>query len=146
MPDTVVKAPWHLWVVGVVAILFNAVGVVDFVMTMAQGSKYLAGAGMTPEQIAHYQRLPGCMTLVWAAGVFGAFGASLLLLARRRWAWSVFVGSFVAFIISLLYTYVLTPDGALMGLQMKVTSAVIATVLAVFCAYARRMVVAGVLR
>lgn len=47
-----VKAPWHLWLIGVIAVLFNAMGVFDFVMVMKQGAKYLASAGMTPAQIA----------------------------------------------------------------------------------------------
>ena len=146
MNHSLPKAPWHLWLIGAIALLFNAVGVVDFVMSLTQGAKYLAGAGMTPDQIAHYQRLPGWMTVVWAVGVFGAFTASLLLLLRRKHAWPVFVVSLVAFLISLLYTYVLTDDGAVMGRQMAVTSAVIAALLACFCGYARWLSARGVLR
>jgi hypothetical protein len=55
----------------------------DFVMSMAQGAEYQASAGMTPDQIAHYQEMPGWMTVVSAAGVFGALLASILLLVRR---------------------------------------------------------------
>jgi len=140
------KTPWHLWLIGVIAVLFNAIGVVDFVMSMAQGAKYLASAGMTPDQIAHYQRLPSWMKVVWAAGVFGAFTASVLLLLRRKQAWPVFAVSLAAFLISLLYTYVLTGDGAVMGRQMAVTSAVIAGLLVAFSGYSRFMAVRGILR
>ena len=138
--------PWHLWAVGVFALLFNAIGVFDFVMSMAQGATYQASAGMTPEQIAHYQQMPGWMTVVWAVGVFGAFGASVLLLMRRRQAFAAFVVSLAAFLVSLLYTYVLTNGGAVMGTQMAVTSAVIAALLALFAWYARAMTARGVLR
>jgi hypothetical protein len=55
----------------------------DFVMSMAQGAEYQASAGMTPDQISHYQEMPGWMTVVWAVGVFGALLASILLLVRR---------------------------------------------------------------
>lgn len=141
------KAPWHLWLVGVVALLFNAIGVVDDVMNMAQGPRYLASTGMTPEQIAHDQQMPGWMLVVWAVGVFVAFGASLLLLLlRRRLAWPVFVLSLAAFAVSLLHTNVLSQAGALMGLQMAITSAVIALLLVLFSPYARTMARRGVLR
>ena len=146
MNDAPAKAPWHLWVVGVFATLFNAIGVFDYVMSRAQGAQYLASAGMTPEQIAHYLQMPGWMMVVWAVGVFGAFGASVLLLMRRRLAFPVFVVSLAAFLVSLLYTYVLTNGGAVMGQQMAITSAVIAALLLLFSAYAWRMGPRGVLR
>ncbi len=145
MTDAPVKTPWHLWLVGLIALLFNAIGVFDFVMSMAQGAAYQASAGMTPDQIAHYQQMPSWMTAVWAVGVFGAFGASILLLLRRRQALFTFVLSLAAFLVSLLYTYVLTNGGAVMGPQMAITSAVIAGLLVFFGWYSRLMTRRGVL-
>jgi hypothetical protein len=146
MTDAPLKAPWHLWLAGIVAVLFNAIGVFDFVMSMAQGAPYQASAGMTPEQIAHYQQMPAWMTLDWAVGVFGAFVASTLLLARRKLALPVFLVSLAAFLLSLVYTYVLTDGGAVMGRQMAIMSAVIAGLLVCFSAYSRFMAAQGVLR
>jgi hypothetical protein len=146
MTTAAVKTPWHLWLVGIVALLFNAIGVFDFVMSMAQGAAYQASAGMTPDQIAHYQEMPGWMTVVWAVGVFGAFLASALLLLRRKLAGPVFVLSLAAFVVSLLYTYVLKDAGAIMGRQMAITSAVIAVLLVLFAWYSRFMTMRGLLR
>ena len=42
------KTPWHLWLIGVIAVLFNSIGVFDFVMSMAQGAKYQASAALDP--------------------------------------------------------------------------------------------------
>lgn len=146
MADSSAKTPWHLWLVGTVAVLFNAIGVFDFVMNQVQGADYLVSAGMTPEQVAHYRQMPGWMMVVWAVGVFGAFLASVLLLLRRQPAFPVFVLSLAAFLVSLLYSYVLTNGGALMGLQGAVTSAVIAGLLVLFSVYARSMSLRGILR
>ena len=140
------KTPWHLWLIGVIALLFNSIGVFDFVMSTARGATYQASAGMTPDQIAHYRQMPGWMTVVWAVGVFGAFLASILLLLRRKLALPVFVLSLAAFLVSLLYTYVLTNGGAVMGQQMAIMSAVIAGLLVFFARYSRVMGVRGVLR
>ena len=52
MNDAKLKAPWHLWVVGIIAVLFNGFGAFDYVMSMTQGVGYLSSMGMTPEQIA----------------------------------------------------------------------------------------------
>ena len=146
MNDAARKTPWHVWAVGLFALLFNAIGVFDYVMNQLQGPAYLASAGMTPQQVAHYQAMPGWMMVVWAVGVFGAFAASALLLMRRALALPVFVLSLAAFAISLFYTYVLKGAGALMGTQMMVTSAVIALLLVLFAVYARAMAARRVLR
>src|SRR5687767_8886644 len=106
MTDGRARTPWHLWLVGTIAVLFNAIGVFDFVMSKTQGADYMSSAGMTPDQIAHYQAMPIWMTIVWAVGVFGAFLASFLLLLRRKLALPVFVLSLAAFLINLLYNYV----------------------------------------
>lgn len=84
--------------------------------------------------------------IVWAVGVFGAFLASILLLLRRKQALLVFIVSLAAFLVSLLYTYVLTNGGAVMGRQMAITSAVIAGLLVFFSWYSRDMARRGVLR
>jgi len=146
MTNAAMKTPWHLWLIGVFAVLFNAIGVFDFVMGLAQGAKYQASAGMTPDQIAHYQQMPSWMMIVWAVGVFGAFLASILLLLRRKLAGPVFVLSLAAFLVSLIYTYVLTNGGTVMGQQMAIVSAVITGLLVFFSGYSRFMAVRGVIR
>jgi len=146
MTESTLKTPWHLWLVGVIALLFNAIGVFDFVMAMTQGAAYMAKAGMTPEQIAHYQQMPGWMTAVWAVGVWGALLGSVLLLLRKRWAAPVFAISLAAFALSLLYTYVLTEGGRIMGSQNAIASTVIAVLLIFFTVYSGRMGQRGVLR
>ena len=140
------KTPWHVWLVGVIAVLFNSIGVIDFVMSMTRGEAYMASVGMTPEQIAHYLGMPGWMTPVWAVGVFGAFLASIGLLLRNKLALPVFLLSLGAFLVSLLYTYVLTNGGAVMGPQMAVTSAIITALLVFFSWYSRFMAARGVFR
>ncbi|MFK7993181.1 MAG: hypothetical protein AB8B87_03525 [Granulosicoccus sp.] len=140
------KTPWHLWLIGIIAVLFNFIGVFDFVMSMAQGAEYQASAGMTPEQIAHYQEMPAWMMVVWFVGVFGAFLASILLILRKKLALPMFVISLVVFLISLVYHYLLSDGGAVLGQAMAIASAVIAGLLVLFIWYTRFMVTRGVVR
>jgi hypothetical protein len=146
MTDVTIKTPWHVWLVGVVAVLFNSIGVFDFVMSMAQGPAYMASAGMTPAQIEHYKDMPAWMTADWAIGVFGALAGSVLILLRNKLAWPILALSLAAFLISVAYTYVLTDGGKIMGPRMAVTSAIIAGLLALFTGYAWWMARRGVLR
>jgi hypothetical protein len=145
MNDAKLKAPWHLWVVGIIAVLFNGFGAFDYVMSMTQGVGYLSSMGMTPEQIAHTLNLPMWMKVVWPTGVWTAEAASVLLLLRRALAFPIFMVSLGAFLISVLYTYVLSDGGAIMGPAMAITSAVITGLLLFFIWYARAMTRRGVL-
>ena len=141
------KTPWHLWLVGVIALLFNAIGAFDYVMSMVQGrGNYMARAGMAPEHIAHYAQMPAWMIAVWTLGVWGAVLGSLLLLLRNRRAFPVFAVSLTAFLVSLIYHYVLTNGGEILGKQMSITNVVIAILLLVFMWYSRMMARRGVLR
>ncbi len=143
---TTSRTPWHLWLVGGIAILFNAIGAFDHVMSMAQGrGHYMASAGMTPAQIAHYEQMPMWMTAVWTIGVWSAMLASVLLLLRRKLAVRVFALSLATFLLSLVYSYVLTDGGAILGRSMATTSAVITAMLVFFLWYSWREVKRGVL-
>lgn len=124
----------------------NAVGVFDHAMSMAKGASYMASAGMTPAQIAHYQEMPAWMLAVWAIGVWGAMLGSVLILLRNRLAFPVFAVSLAAFLLSVLYTYVLTNGGEVMGRQMGIVSAVITALLLFFMWYSWLMAKRGVLR
>ena len=146
MTDMTIKTPWHLWLVGVIAVLFNAIGAFDYVMCMAQGASYLASAGMTPAQIAHYQEMPIWMKAVWGIGVWAAMLGSVLILLRNKLASLVFAVSLAAFLVSLIYTYVLTDGGKIMGGQMMIMSAVITAFLLFFLWYSWRMTKRSVLR
>jgi hypothetical protein len=90
--------------------------------------------------------MPAWMTVDWGVGVFGALVGSVSILLRNKLAWPILAVSLAAFLISLLYTYVLSDGGKIMGPQMAITSAVIAGLLAFFIGYALWMTRRGVLR
>lgn len=151
------RTPWHLWVVGVIAVLWNAYGGYDYTMSMTQGATHMAASGMTPDQIAYYDTMPVWMTAVWAIGVWGGVLGSILLLLRNKLAFPVFALSFAAFLTSLLYVYGLSDAGEVMGFMMKdgvkvassmiiIMNVVIAAGCAFFTWYSWAMSKKGVLR
>lgn len=147
MRDTrFLKTPRHLWLVGVVAVLFNAIGVYDYVMSKTGGAAYMASVGMTPQQIAHYQDMPAWMSAVWAIGVFSAFAGGLLILLRNRLAGPAFALSLAAFLLSLVYTWGIAGAGEIMGQTMMISSAVITAMLVLLLWYSLAMGKRGVLR
>ncbi len=77
------KAPWHLWVIGIVSLLWNAGGAASYTMTELG---MLEGLGMPPEQLAYFYGFPAWAVAFWALGVWGCFLGSLALLFRSQFA------------------------------------------------------------
>ena len=106
----------------------------------------MASVGMTPAQIAHYQEMPAWMMVVWAVGVWGAMLGSILILLRNRLAVPVFAVSLAAFLVSLIYTYVLTERRRDHGPADGDHERVITALLLFFMWYSWLMTKRGVLR
>jgi hypothetical protein len=69
--------PKHLWVVGVIAILWNSMGAFDYLMTKTQNEGYLAQ--FTPEQLEFFLGFPIWVSAGWGLAVWGAVLGSILL-------------------------------------------------------------------
>jgi hypothetical protein len=151
MTDTTsmtVRTPWHLWVVGVVSLLWNAFGGYDFVMSLTQRETYWRASGMTDAMIAYYNAMPTWMYVPWVLGVWGAVAGSILLLMRSRWAVHAFVLSLLGAVVSLLYGAVIdkAPPPPPEMAAMTYMPYVIVIVAAFLAWYAWTMSKRGVLR
>jgi hypothetical protein len=100
------RTPRHLWIVGALATLWNALGCVDYLMTQTQNEAWLAR--YTDPMRAYFDSFPLWMEAVWALGVWGGLAGSLLLLARSRHAVTAFAVSLAGLAVSTLYHYVLS--------------------------------------
>ena len=143
MDTMTVKTPWHLWVVGALALLWNGYGGYDYVMTQTNNAAYLAQ--FTAEQRAYFDSYPMWMEAVWAVGVWGGVLGALLLLLRMKWAFHAFLASLIAFAISVVYGQ-MSDGAALMGTTGMVFSAAIFLIGLGLTLYARAMTRKGVLR
>ena len=94
---------WSFWLIAILSLLWNLIGVIDFVMTLTRNADYLAS--FTPEQIAYFTSFPPWFIFVWGCGVWGALLGSILLLLRHRWAVSAFALSLAGLAVSSLWQY-----------------------------------------
>jgi hypothetical protein len=111
MPST--RTPKHLWVVGVVALLWSAVGAMDYLMTQTKNEAYMSK--FTQDQLDFYYGIPAWAISAWAIAVWGGVLGALLLLLRRRYAVWVFLVSLVAMVVTTVHTYVLSNGMEVMG-------------------------------
>ena len=98
--------PIHLWIVGIVALLWNAMGAVDYVMTQTKNEAYMSQ--FTQEQLDFFYGFPAWVVACWAIAVWGSVLATLLLLFRSKWASWVFMISTVALVVTMFQNYVLS--------------------------------------
>lgn len=145
MTDMTVKTPWHLWLVGALAVLWNGYGSVDMVMSLTQGEAWLKNFGFTPEQIAYFNAMPGWTYVAWGLGVFGGLIGAIFLLLRRKAAGPAFVLSFLGWLASVIYSFGLSDGLKVMGDAWPM-QIVIGAACLFFIWYARFLTKRGVLR
>ena len=108
MTTTAQKPPIWFWIVSVIALLWNAMGVMAYL-----GQAFLteeALAAMPPEQQEIYNiDYPAWYTAAFAIAVFAGFIARVMLLARKKLANILFIISFIAVIVQSIYTFFLSP-------------------------------------
>ena len=139
------RTPWHLWVVGVVTLLWNAVGAMDYVMTQTRNEAYMSA--FTPAQLEYFYGFPAWVVAAWALAVWGGVVGSLLLLFRTRHALTVLVVSFVAMVVTTVHNFLLSNGLEVMGDSAAglAFSAVIFLVALLLVVYARAMRARGVI-
>ena len=138
------RTPRHLWVIGVVSLMWNAMGAFDFVMTQTRNEAYMSS--FTPEQLSFFYGFPAWVVAAWAVGVWGGVLGSLLLLFRRRMAVWIFLASLAAIVITTFQNLVLSNGMAVVGdaFSLGFTAVIFVVALALFL-YARAMLKRNIL-
>lgn len=137
------QAPLHLWIVGVLSLLWNAMGCFDYLATKLRLDFYMSQ--FSEAQLEYFYGFPAWMSVFWALGVWGALLGSLALLFRSRWAVTLFALSLLGMIVSTVHTVFLSNGLEVMGSGAAAFSAVIFVIGVFLLVYARRMSARGVL-
>ena len=105
------RTPVHLWVVGILATLWNAFGCYDYVMTKTRNMDYLSQMpGVSAEEmLAYVDAFPIYSQIGWALGVWGGLLGSILLLLRSRYAVHAFAVSVLGIVLSIGWSLTLGP-------------------------------------
>ncbi|WP_309661918.1 hypothetical protein [Sphingomonas sp.] len=103
-------APVHLWVIGLLGILWNGFSGFDFAMTVTANPAYLANYG--PDVTHYLLSMPAWYVAFWALGVWSGLAGSLLLLARSKHAVSLLALSLVGLLVTTVYQFLLSAPPA----------------------------------
>ena len=92
------KAPWHLWVVGILSLLWNASGAWVFVSAQAGNPM-----DMDATEIAYYAAQAPWFVAVTDVAFAAAILAAIALLLRSRWAVLLYGLSIAAILVTSAY-------------------------------------------
>ena len=100
------RTPAHLWIVGVLALLWNCFGAYDYVMSRTRNTDYLKS--MMPDvdpqaALSYVDSFPIWVSFGWGLGVWLGLTGSILLLIRSRHAVWAFALSLIGAILGLGY-------------------------------------------
>ena len=92
--------PWHLWLIGIIGLLWSSMGVLSFMLTQLKVEA--AMSRFPPEQRASFESFPLWAVASWAIWVLGGLIGSVLLLFKNRLAFHALLGSVIGAIVTNL--------------------------------------------
>ena len=125
-----IQTPWHLWLIGVIALLWNAMGAFDYLMTNTKNEAYMKM--FTPEQLEFFYGFPSWSVALWAISVWGGLLGCILLLLRNKLAVGVFLVSLVCMVVNTIYIYAFTNGMEVMGDPFSLIFSAVIFLVAVF--------------
>lgn len=129
MNENTVKTPIHLWIVGILALLWNAIGAFDYAATQLKLDFYMSQ--FTSEQLDYFYAFPSWVDACWAIAVWSSLLGALALLMRKAWAAWLFGIAILAMAVTSVYNFVLSNGAEIMG-DGATTFAVVIWVIALF--------------
>lgn len=101
MTNSKTKPPVWYWIVSVIALFWNAMGVNQYIQQAYKTESWRSA--ITDAQFEIISNFPAWLTAAFAIAVFtGALG-SLALILRKKWAYSLFLLSLIAVIVQMGY-------------------------------------------
>lgn len=140
------KTPWHLWVIGVLSLLWNSVGAADYIFSSMRSEWWFEVMQYPEAGIAYLDAFPVWAHGGWALGTIGAFVGSILLLARKGLAVLAFALSLIGIAVTTYYETLTELPAELAEVQPEWFPYVLWSIATFLLIYAFSMKSKGVLR
>ncbi|HEY5809141.1 MAG TPA: hypothetical protein VIT67_14300 [Povalibacter sp.] len=128
--------PWHLWVVGGLALAWNGMGTYLWGGTTFMPDKFLAELSAAHRD--YVSSLPIWSTFTWGLGVVGGVVGSVLLLLRHRLAVHAFALSLAGAVTNTMVYVTNPPPGGFFNLPLTIFIIGFAIFLLWFAHFSRR--------
>lgn len=114
--NTITKPTPLYWLISIVALFWNFMGIVAYL-----GQAYISDDAlkMLPEENQlYFSNVPAWVTAAFAVAVFGGFLGAIGLIIRKKWAYFLFVISFLALVAQHVYNFFIQNYIEMTGSQM----------------------------
>lgn len=114
--NTITKPTPLYWLISIVALFWNFMGIIAYL-----GQAYISDNAlkMLPEENQlYFSNVPAWVTAAFAVAVFGGFLGAIGLIIRKKWAYFLFVISFLALVAQHVYNFFIQNYIEMTGSQM----------------------------
>ena len=114
--NTITKPTPLYWLISIVALFWNFMGIIAYL-----GQAYISDDAlkMLPEENQlYFSYVPAWVTAAFAVAVFGGFLGAIGLIIRKKWAYFLFVISFLALVAQHVYNFFIQNYIEMTGSQM----------------------------
>ena len=101
------------WIISVIALVWNLLGVMAFTMQLTMSDE--ARAQLPELERTMYANIPSWYMMAFGIAVFAGTLGCLALLLRKKWAFILFVISFIAITAQQIYMFALSDIGKSMN-------------------------------
>ena len=101
MTNSINKPNTLFWIIGVIALIWNAMGVMAFFGQLLMTEETLAA--LPEAEQALYQDLPIWVTIAFTVAVFGGILGSIFMLLRKKIASTIFAISLLGVLVQMTY-------------------------------------------
>lgn len=130
MSETNTKIPTWYWIVVVVLLLWNLMGIASFYMHVFITDEALAA--LPENEAALYGQYAMWTSIVFAIAVFGGALGTVGLLMKRKWAKQLLVISLIAIIIQMSHSLFMTDSMVVYGTMQALTMPVLVILIAIY--------------
>lgn len=138
------KPSTSFWVISVLALIWNIFGVLAYL-----GQAYMpemVKENIPENQLQFMENTPAWVTAAFAIAVFGGFLGSILLLARKKFANTLFFISLLGVIAQLIYNYFMTNGVEVFGTSWLIQSIITLLVSFFLVFFSRKAINSNILR
>ena len=114
--NTITKPTPLYWLISIVALSWNFMGIIAYL-----GQAYISDDAlkMLPEENQlYFSNVPAWVTAAFAVAVFGGFLGAIGIIIRKKWAYFLFVISFLALVAQHVYNFFIQNYIEMTGSQM----------------------------
>ena len=129
MENKQVKVPGWFWVLSILFLLWNILGVFSFFAHTFITEEALQALPTQEREL--YGEYPLWTTIVFAIAVFAGFLGSIGLVLRRKWSKVVFIISLLAVVPQMIHNVFLTSSIDVYGMAQAVTMPTLVVIFAV---------------